>query len=96
MNNRITITTPQLSGVMLGGERGGRFTGQVQAIVILVSSRRQRAHGQRVLLVNSVQLFGAHGVSDELKLLQERLAAVRHADIGDVGATDVVAFGALP
>lgn len=95
MNNRITITPP-LSGVMLGGVRGWRFTGQVQAIVILASSRRQRAHGQRVLLVNSVQLFGAHGVSDELKLLRERLAAVCHADIGDVGTADVVAFGALP
>lgn len=95
MNNRITIT-PQLSGVMLGGERGWRFTGQVLAIVILASSRWQRTHGQGVLLVNSVQLFGAHGMSDELKLLQERLAAVRHADIGDVGTANVVALGALP
>ena len=34
-------------------------------------------------------------MSDELKLFRERLAAVRHTDIGDVGASDVVAFRAL-
>ena len=56
---------------------------------------RERTHGQRVLLIDSVQLFGAHGVSDEVKLLSECLAAVRHTDIRDVGAADVVAFRTL-
>jgi len=36
-----------------------------------------------------------HSLSDELKLLGERLAAVHHADIRDVGATDVVAHRTL-
>lgn len=56
---------------------------------------RERVHGERVLLVDGVQLVGAHGVSDELKLLGERLAAVRHADVWYVGAADVVALGAF-
>lgn len=56
---------------------------------------RERAHGQGVLLVDGVQLFSVHGLSDELKLLRERLAAVRHADVGDVGTADVVAHGTL-
>lgn len=59
------------------------------------ASSREGRHGQRVLLVDGVQLHGAHGVSDELQLLGERLAAVRHADVGDVGAADVVADGTL-
>lgn len=49
------------------------------------------AHGQRLLLVDSVKLYSAHSVGDELKLLRQRLAAVRHADVGDVGPADVVA-----
>lgn len=56
---------------------------------------RERAHGERVLLVDSVQLVRAHSVSDELKLLGERLASVRHADVRDIGATDVVALRTL-
>lgn len=59
------------------------------------ASARERRHGQRVLLVDGVQLHGAHGVSDELQFLGERLAAVRHPDVGDVGAADVVADGTL-
>lgn len=70
------------------------FTGWDRVTAISAPSR-QRAHGQRVLLINSIQLFCAHSVSDEVKLLRERLAAVRHTDIGDVGATDVVAFRTL-
>lgn len=53
----------------------------------------QRAHGQGVLLVNRVQAISAHGVSDELQLLQQRLTAVGHADVWDVGAANVVAPG---
>lgn len=48
-------------------------------------------HGQRLLLIDSVKLYSAHSVGDELKLLRQGLAAVRHADIGDVGPADVVA-----
>lgn len=56
---------------------------------------RERAHGERVLLVDSIQLVRAHSVSDELKLLGERLASVRHADVRDIGAADVVALRTL-
>lgn len=91
MNDRITLT-PRLFGVMLRGPQGWGFTGQV---IVISASSRERAHGQRVLLINGVQLFGAHSVSDELKLLRERLAAVRHTYIGDVGSTDVVAHRTL-
>lgn len=59
------------------------------------ASSREGRHGQRVLLVDGVQLHGAHGMSDELQLLGQRLAAERHADVGDVGAADVVADGTL-
>lgn len=54
---------------------------------------RDGTHGQRVLLIDGVQLLRAHGVSDEVKLLRQRLAAVRHADVRNVGAADVVALG---
>lgn len=54
---------------------------------------RQRAHAEGVLLVDGVQGVGAHGVSDELQLLRQRLTAVGHADVRDVGAADVVALG---
>lgn len=91
MNDRITIT-PRVLSVMLGGPQGWGSTGRV---IVISASPRERAHGQRVFLVDSVQLFSAHGVSDELELLGERLAAVRHADIGDVGAADVVALRTL-
>lgn len=64
-------------------------------LIAMSASSREGRHGQRVLLVDGVQLHGAHGVSDELQLLGERLAAVRHADVGDVGAADVVADGTL-
>lgn len=50
-------------------------------------------HGQGVLLIDGIQLLCAHGVDDELELLTERLTAVRHADVRDVGATYVVALG---
>lgn len=53
----------------------------------------QRAHAEGVLLVDGVQAVGAHGVSDELELLRQRLTAVGHADVRDVGAADVVALG---
>lgn len=53
----------------------------------------QRAHAERVLLIDRVQAIGAHGVSDELELLRQRLTAVGHADVWDVGAADVVALG---
>lgn len=53
---------------------------------------RQRAHAERVLLIDGVQAVGAHGVSDELELLRQRLTAVGHADVWDVGAADVVAL----
>lgn len=52
----------------------------------------ERAHGEGVLLVDSVQLVRAHSVSDEMKLLGERLASVRHADVRDIGTADVVAL----
>ncbi len=91
MNGRITLT-PRLFGVMLGGPQGWGFTGQV---IVISASSRERAHGQRVLLIDSVQLFSAHSVSDELKLFRERLAAVRHADVRDVGSTDVIAHRTL-
>lgn len=55
----------------------------------------QGGHRQRVLLINRVQAISAHGVSDELELLQQRLAAVGHTDVRDVGAADVVALGAF-
>lgn len=54
-------------------------------------SRREGAHGQRLLLVDSVELYSAHSMGDELKLFGQGLAAVCHADIGDVGPADVVA-----
>lgn len=79
---------------MLGGPQGWGFTGRDRMTVISALTR-QRAHGQRVLLINSVRLFCAHGMSDEMKLLTECLAAVGHTDIRDVGATDVVAFRTL-
>lgn len=54
-------------------------------------------HGQRVVLVDTVQLlFCAHSVSYEVQLLGEGLEAVRHSDVGDVGAADVVALRTLP
>lgn len=93
MADRITIT-PRLFSVMPGEPQVWGFTGRVQARVISASSR-EWPHGQRVLFVNGVQVFGAHGVSDELKLLRQRLAAVCHADIGDVGTADVVAHRTL-
>lgn len=65
MTDRITIT-PCLFSVMPGGPQVWGFTGQVQ---VISASSWEWAHGQRVLLVNCVQLFGAHSVSDELKLL---------------------------
>lgn len=52
----------------------------------------QWGHRQRVLLINRVQAISAHGVSDELELLQQRLTAVGHTDVRDVGAADVVAL----
>lgn len=63
--------------------------------LVISASSRERGHGQRVLLINRVQLFSAHSLSDELKLFREGLAAVCHADIRDVGAADVVAHGTL-
>lgn len=58
-------------------------------------AHRERAHGQRVLLINSFQLFSAHSVNDEMKLLRERLTAVCYANIRNVGATDVIAHRTL-
>ncbi|TNN85619.1 Epidermal growth factor receptor kinase substrate 8-like protein 3 [Liparis tanakae] len=97
-----------LSGSMLLGmtrvelktmclEEGGRVFFQLQAVksAMAVTFSRERAHGQGVLLVDGVQLLSVHSMSDELQLLGERLAAVRHADIRDVGATDVVAHRTL-
>lgn len=56
------------------------------------ASSRDGAHGERVLLVDAVQLVCAHGVGDEVKLLGERLEAVCHTDVRDVGAPDVIAL----
>lgn len=52
----------------------------------------QRAHGERVLLINGAQAISADGVSDELELLWQRLTAVGHTDVWDVGTADVVAL----
>lgn len=60
-------------------------------MIEISASSRERAHGKRVLLVNGVQPIGAHSMSDELKLLRQCLAAVRHAYVGDIGAADVIA-----
>lgn len=84
------LLTPCFFCVMLGGPQGWGFTGQVQVSVTLTSSG-QRAHGQRVLLINRFQLFSAHSMSDELKLLRECLAAVCHADVWDVCAANIIA-----
>lgn len=64
-------------------------------MTVILGSSRDGPHGQSILLIDGVQLHSAHGVSDELQLLWERLAAVCHADVGDVGAADVVANGTL-
>lgn len=93
MTDRITIT-PHLFSVIPSGPQVWGLAGRIQVRVISASSW-ERAHGQRVLLVNRVQVFCAHGVSDELKLLWQCLAAVCHADIGDVGTADVVAHRTL-
>lgn len=53
---------------------------------------RQRANRQRILLIYSLQPISMHSVSDELKLLWQRLTAVRHADIRDIGTADVIAL----
>lgn len=87
-NSRITLTLHPFS-VMLNEPHGWGFTTQDKMIVFSVASW-QRTHGQRVLLINSVQLFCAHGMSDEIKLLREGLAAVCHTDIRNVSAPDVV------
>lgn len=55
----------------------------------------QRAHGESVLLINGPQAISAHGVSDELELLRQRLAAVGHTDVWDVGTANVVALRTL-
>lgn len=71
------------------------YCGDVLRWLWFLGSSRDGPHGQSILLINGVQLHSAHGVSDELQLLRERLAAVCHADVGDVGAADVVADGTL-
>lgn len=53
----------------------------------------QRAHGQSVLPIDGLQGISAHGVSDQLELLCQRLTAVGHADVWDVGPANVVALG---
>lgn len=68
-----------------------RTTGLVGWLEESSASSREGAHGKRVLLVDGVQPIGAHSVNDELKLLRQRLTAVRHANVGDVGAADVIA-----
>lgn len=63
-------------------------------MIVILASSQERGHGQRVLLINNV-LLSAHRVSDELKLLRERLTAVCHTDIRDIGATDIIALRTL-
>ena len=52
-------------------------------------------HGQTGLLFDGLQLVRADGLYDQVELLTHGLVAVRHADVGHVGASDVVPFPAL-
>lgn len=70
---------------MLSGLQGGGEVG-------ILAPSWDGAHGQRVLLVDGVQLIGPHGMGDEVKLLGEGLEAIGYSDIGNVGAADVVAL----
>lgn len=49
-------------------------------------------HTQTALLLDGLQLVGADGLRDQVQLLAHGLVAKGHADVGDVGAPDVVAL----
>lgn len=51
-----------------------------------------RSHAQSALLRNGLQLVGADGLCDQVQLLAHGLVAKGHADVGDVGAPDVIAL----
>lgn len=36
--------------------------------------------------------LGLHGINDEAELVTQRLVSVGHANLGNVGPTDVIAF----
>lgn len=50
---------------------------------------------QRFLLLDGLQLGALHRLRDERQLLAQRLEAIPNADVGDVGAPDVVPFRPL-
>lgn len=49
-------------------------------------------HTQAALLLDGLQLVGADCLRDQIQLLAHGLVAKGHADVGDVGASDVVAL----
>ena len=50
------------------------------------------AHANGSFLLNGLKLLSVYGLGDEVELLAHGLVAVGHADVGYVGATDVVAL----
>lgn len=48
------------------------------------------SHTQTALLLDGLQLVRADGLRDQIQLLAHGLVAERHADVGNVGAPDVV------
>lgn len=99
-NMNIRLLSRHFSSVSCKVEPRVGFIGRDQVVVISGASWKrghgQRSHGQSVLLINSIQLLCSHSVNDEVKLLREGLTAVSHADIRNVGTTDVVTFRTLP
>lgn len=51
--------------------------------------------GENILLLDGLQLGALHRLRDERQLLAQRLEAIAHADVGDVGAADVVPLRTL-
>lgn len=51
--------------------------------------------GEHVLLLDGLQLGALHRLRDERQLLAQRLEAVAHADVGNVGPADVVPLRTL-
>lgn len=49
-----------------------------------------RREGQHILLLDAVQLLCSDGLRDEVKFFAQCLVSVRHTDVGDVCAADVV------
>lgn len=45
--------------------------------------------------ISFIHSFRLHGVNYEAKLIAQRLVSVGHADLGDVGATDIIPFWSI-